>query len=88
MILHILIYKHLARKTVSDKILKDGAYKIAVNRKYNGYQRALSSMIYNIFDKKRRSRVTVKEKLAQKLHKPIINKIQRKKNRDLKTILG
>ena len=31
--------KDLARRTISDKILKDRAYEIARNRKYDGYQR-------------------------------------------------
>ena len=38
--------KHLAKRTVSDKILKDRAYEIARNRRYDGYQRALASMTY------------------------------------------
>ena len=38
--------KDLAKGTISDKILKDRAYEIARNRGYDGYQRALASMIY------------------------------------------
>ena len=37
--------KDLAKRTISDKILKDRAYEIARNRNYDGYQRALSNMI-------------------------------------------
>ena len=43
--------KYLAKRTVSDKILKDKAYKISRNCKYDGHQRALASMIYKFFDK-------------------------------------
>ena len=32
--------KDLAKRTISDKILKDRAYEIARNRGYDGYQRA------------------------------------------------
>ena len=41
--------KDLAKKTISDKILKDRANKIAKNRWYDGYQRALASMVYKFF---------------------------------------
>ena len=37
--------KDLARRTFSDKILKDRAHKIARNRQYDGYQRAPASMV-------------------------------------------
>ena len=46
--------KDVAKRTVSVKILKDRAYEIAKNPKYDGYQRALTSMIYKFFDKKSR----------------------------------
>ena len=42
----------LAKRTISDKILKDRAYEIARNRNYDEYQRKLESMVYNFFDKK------------------------------------
>ena len=45
-------FKYLTRKTVSDKILPDKAFNIAKNLKYDGYQRAISSMIHKFFDKK------------------------------------
>ena len=44
-------YKGLARRTVSDKILRDRAFNIAANPKYDGYQRGLASMVYKFFDK-------------------------------------
>ena len=31
--------KYIVKGTVSNKILNDGAYEIAVNSKYEGYQR-------------------------------------------------
>ena len=45
-------FKDLARRTASDKVLRDKAFNIAKNPKYNGYQIGLASMIYNFFDKK------------------------------------
>ena len=39
-------------KTASDKILRDKAFNIAKNPRYDGYQRGLASMVYKCFDKK------------------------------------
>ena len=47
--------KDLAKRTVSDKILKDRAYVIARNHNYDGYQRGLASMVYKFFDGETRS---------------------------------
>ena len=44
--------KDLVKRTQSDKVLKDQAFKIASNPKYDRHQRALSSMVYKLFDKK------------------------------------
>ena len=52
---HDAAYSHskdLAKRTISDNILKDKAYEIAINCNYDGYQRALSNMVCKIFDKK------------------------------------
>ena len=38
-------FKSLARGTASDKLLRDKAFNIAKNPKYNGYQRGLASMV-------------------------------------------
>ena len=38
--------KDLAKRTVSDKVLKDGAYKVVTNPKYDEYQRALANMVH------------------------------------------
>ena len=45
--------KDLAKRTISDKILKDRSREIARNRNYDGCKRALASMVYNVFDKKK-----------------------------------
>ena len=44
-------FKDLARRTASDKILRDKAFNIAKNHKYDGYERELASMVYKFFDK-------------------------------------
>ena len=44
--------KDLVKRTQSDKVLKDEAFKIASDPKYDGYQRGLASMVYKFFDKK------------------------------------
>ena len=41
--------KDLAKRTQSDKVLKDKAFKIASDPKYDGYQRGLASMVYKFF---------------------------------------
>ena len=50
--------KDLAKRTISNKILKDRAYEIATVPKYGGYQRELASMVS---DKNKGSRVNVNE---------------------------
>ena len=44
-------HKDLINRTEPD-VLKDKAYNIASNQKYDGYQRGLVSMVYKLFDKK------------------------------------
>ena len=46
-------------------------YVIAWNRNYDGYQRALASMVYKCFEKKR-LRISVNEQLTEDLQKPLI----------------
>ena len=70
-------FKDLARRTASDKVLRNKAFNIAKNRKYDGYQGRLASKVYKFFDKKSEGsgvNIEVKhnEQLAEELHKPII----------------
>ena len=44
--------KDLTKRTQSDKVLRDKAFKIESDPKYDGYQRGLASMVYKFFDKK------------------------------------
>ena len=84
-------FKDLARRTASDKVLRDKAFNIAKNPKYDGYQRGLASMVYKFYNKKSEGSgrplssasqiVNNKEniQLAEKLHKPIIKKFEKRK---------
>ena len=56
--------KDLARRTVSDKNLKDRPYEIAKNRRLDGYQRPLASMIFKFFDKKTGSGVILEMNMS------------------------
>ena len=47
-------YKDLKGRTQSDIVLTKKAFKIAIDPKYNGYERGLTSMVYKFFDKKSR----------------------------------
>ena len=65
-------------RTISDKILKDRACEITGNCKYNGYQRALASMVYEFFNKKKGSGLRLNE-VAEELNKSVIKKFKRGK---------
>ena len=44
--------KDLIKRTVADKILKNKAFDIAKDPKYDGYQRGLASMVYKFLTQK------------------------------------
>ena len=67
--------KDLVKRTQSDKILREKAFKIASDPKYDGYQRRLASIAYKCFDKKSSGNY----QLADELHKPIIRKYKKRK---------
>ena len=90
--------KDLTKRTQSDKVLKDKAFKIASDPKYDGYQRGLASMIYRFFEKKSASlnkssgsgiANEPNYQLANELHEPIIRKFKKIKFiHHLETIFG
>ena len=72
-------FKDLKRRTFSDKVLRDKAFNIAKNPKYDGYQRGLASMVYKFFDKKSKGSgvnmpLEFNKQFAEELYKPIIRK--------------
>ena len=75
-------FKDLDRRTVSDKILRDKAFNIAKNPKYDGYQRGLASTVYKFFDKKTagsgiKNENMSDQQLTEELHKQIIRKFEK-----------
>ena len=79
--------KDLTKRTVADKILRNRAFNIAKDKKYDGYQRGLASMVYKFFAKKSKGsgakHVNIKltpqnQELAEELHKHIIRKFEKR----------
>ena len=78
-------FKDLARRTASDKILRDKAFNIAKIPKYDGYQRGLAPMVYKFFDKNSSSgsgvannKIKQNMELSEELHKPIIRNFKKR----------
>ena len=80
--------KDLTKRTIADNILRNKAINIAKEPKYDGYQRGLASMVYNLFDKKSKGSgakhvntkpIPQNQQLAEELHKHIINKFEKRK---------
>ena len=74
--------KDLTKRTQSDKVLGDKAFKIASDPKYNGYQRGLASMVYKLFDKKSSGSGDDTEpnyQLANEFRRQIIKQFKRRK---------
>ena len=74
--------KNLAKRTQSDNVLRDKAFEIASDPKYNGYQRRLASIVFKFFDKKSSGSGVTNEpnyQLTNELHKPIIKKLKKRK---------
>ena len=78
--------KDLKKRTQSYKVLRDKAFKIASDPKYDGYQRGLASMVYKFFDKKSSGSGVVTKSAtepnyqpANELHRQITRKFKRRK---------
>ena len=56
--------KYLTRRTAFDEILRDQMFNIAKNLKYGKYQRGLTSIIEQFFDKKHLT-VVLKMRISQ-----------------------
>ena len=78
MIWHMEILKILKRRIFSNKVLRDKAFNVAKDPKYDGYQRGLASIVHKFFDKKLKGTGVANNKIKQNLqldeesHKPII----------------
>ena len=77
-------FKDLAKRTAADKVLRNKAFKIASDQKYDGFQRGLASMVHKFFGKKSQGSGLSNNKenmqLADELHKPIIKKFKKRKS--------
>ena len=75
--------KDLTKRTIADKKLKNRAFHIAKDPKYDGYQRGLAFMVYKFFDLKVSGSgaklIPENKQLANELHKPIIRKFEKRK---------
>ena len=74
--------KDLIKRTQSDKFLRDKAFKIASDPKYDGHQIGLASMVYKFFDKESSGSSVATEpnyQLANELRKQIIRNFKRRK---------
>ena len=71
-------FKDIARRKASDKVLRDKAFNIAKDPKYDGYQRGLASVVYKFFDKTLKgggvanNEIKQNFQLAEQLHHIII----------------
>ena len=85
-------FKDLTKRTGADKVLRDKAFNIAKDPKYDGCQRGLAGIVYKCFDKKTKgSGVTAlanksaiksmlqNEQSAEELYKPIIKKFKKRR---------
>ena len=65
-------FKDFTRRTASDKILRDKAFNITKNAKYDAYQRGLASMVHTFFDKK--TSILYRQYLVRRSSRYAINK--------------
>ena len=74
-------FKELAKRTAADKVLRNKAFKIVSDQKYDEYQRGLASMVYKFFEKKSQGSRLANNKenieLADELLKSIIRKFRK-----------
>ena len=82
-------FKDVTRRTAPDNLFCNNAFDIAKNPEHDGYQRGLSSMVYNFFDKETSatcankfavSRIKNKNyQLAEELYKQLLKKLRERK---------
>ena len=72
-------FKGLARRTVSDEVLRDKAFNIAKNPKCDEFERGLASMVYKFFDKNSKIYGIIQnQQLAEEMQKSIIRNFEKK----------
>ena len=83
--------KDLAKRTQSDKVLKDKAFKIASDPKYDGYQRGLAPMVYKFLIKSLLEEVSLMNQIINwqmNLLNQLLEKLKKKFIPLLETIFG
>ena len=63
-------FKDLQRRAASDKVLRDNAFNISTNPKYDEHQRGLASMVYKFFYKKSKGSGFTNNEIKQILQLP------------------
>ena len=76
-------FKDLTWRAAADKVLRDKAFIIAENPKYDRYQSGLASMVYNFFVKKTsagadKSEIISNKELAEDFYHLIIRKFEKR----------
>ena len=72
----------MTKRTQSDKVLRDKAFKIAHSPEYDGHQRELATMVHKFFDKKSKGssiKFMPNQQLPNELNKPNIRKFKKRK---------
>ena len=77
-------FKHLPRRTATDKVFRDKGFGIAKNLKYDGYKCGIASLVYKFFDEKSsgggvKSWNISNQELVKELHKLTIKKFEKQK---------
>ena len=78
-------FKDLNSRTATDKVLCVKTFNIAKNKKYDGYQRELASMVFNFFDKKTsggavKKEIMQNEELAKNYANQLLENLSKEKN--------
>ena len=83
-------YKYLTKITQSDKVLRDKAFEITSNTKYDVYERELAPIGYKVFDKKSKgSCINQINSLQMNFSNQLLENLkQQKLIHHLKTIFG
>ena len=84
-------HEDLTKRTESDIVLRDKAFKIASNPKYDGYEKGLTSMVYKFFDKTSTGigiNSVSNQQLANELQNQLLEKLKKEKyNHHSKTMV-
>ena len=73
--------KNLAKRTISDKVLRVRAYEIAKSSQYDRYERALESMVFNVLAREAwsGSKSNSNKELSQELHELLFKKFSKRR---------